>query len=443
MKFKILITILFLFNMISPAFSEQSMTLKEAIKVAFENNNEFRASKYALSAKSKDIGIQRSALLPKLRFEEAFTNSNNPSEVFVLKQNQERIGADDLTLDRLNHPNPINNFLTAITLDQAILDRKANINIGIAKTGLSMQNYDYLRKQEEVATSVALAYYDIVRDTKLVFATKKDIEEAQQNLNATQSRYDKTAYHSDIIRASTVLINSKQMLVTAKNNLEVSKRALGLLLGKEESVDIVEGNLPDLSLKDAIYYNRNSLTRNDLKSMEFNYKNAKNNIKLAESDYFPTIGITSSYRFYDHRAPFALEGDNYSATGLLRWNAFDGLRRRNEKSKAQAKEREAWENLEGFKKDVSFQVFSAYIAVEGAREKLRLSEEALKTAKEGRDIVLEKYEKSHLQLVDLLVVQTNLNQARLNNIIQENNYIDALINLSFVSGTILQDLSIE
>ena len=426
-----------------PVLAEPKIGFREAVKDAFENNNEFRAFRDNLAAIKKDIGIERSKLLPNLNFEEAFASTNNPAGALTYKLEQSRITPADLAIAELNHPKPVSNFLTGIYLEQPVFDRKLNINLSIAKTEFSSQTFEYLRKWDELVNKVALAYSDVDKNLKLVSAAQKDVEETQENLDAIQLKLNnKKDIYSSVLRATTALVDIKQLLVSAKADLKIFKRALGLVLGKCETVDIIEDAFKDLPFKEECYYNNASLGRNDIKSLELKYENAKNDIKLAAADYLPKIGIAGSYEFYSANAPFGGHGNNYLASAFVRWEMFDGLRRRNEKSKAQDKAMEACENLEGFKKDVSYQVFAAYSVVEAKKENWRLAEEALKTAKEARDHMLIRYKKSNALVVDLLLTQTNLNMARINSIIQENNYINALINISFASGTILKDLNI-
>ena len=92
---------------------------------------------------------------------------------------------------------------------------------------------------------------------------------------------------------------------------------------------------------------------------------------------------------------------------------------------------------------VSFKIHEAYLTVEEARKNAELSLAALKTAEEGQRLVKSRYENSLSPLVDFLDVQVHLNQARANQVAKENEYLFAIINLGFESGTILKDLKIE
>ena len=90
-------------------------------------------------------------------------------------------------------------------------------------------------------------------------------------------------------------------------------------------------------------YQEASLSRQDIKSMELRTENARKNIKLAEADYFPSLGIGGAYNLNDHRYPFGSEGDSWQVMASLKWPIFEGLKRGHESAKAkhQASETEA------------------------------------------------------------------------------------------------------
>jgi outer membrane protein TolC len=172
-------------------------------------------------------------------------------------------------------------------------------------------------------------------------------------------------------------------------------------------------------------------------------ENARNHVKRAESGYFPTLHLGGTYQFNDHSTIFGSEGESWLVSAILRWELFDGTQREYEKSKALHTVKETEEMLRGLTQMVSFKIHEAYLTVEEARKNAELSLAALKTAEEGQRLVKSRYENSLSPLVDFLDVQVHLNQARANRVAKENEYLFAIINLGFESGTILKDLKIE
>lgn len=440
----ILLSFSFLLLSSLPSFAEQ-LNLKDAVKMALQNNNELNAMRSSLSATEKNIGIAKSEFMPKAKFDESFITTNNPAQVFALKLNQTRLNSQDFAgaPNSFNNPGNITNFLTTISLDQSIYDRKSIIGIAMAKKEYSAQGYEYLRRQEELVNKVAQSYLAINTAQEYVNIAKFNIEDSKEHLKIANIKYKNGAgLYSDVLRSQTEVTEAEQNFVSAQKNLNIAKRALGLLLGKKELVEISD-NIPEIKLMNVDYYNEASRYRNDVKAMEIQVVNSKNNVKLAQADYFPTLNASAGYQLYDPYAPFALEGHNYYAGASFKWNVFDGNKSRYQKLKAKDKVVESEQYLDGLKEAVSYKVYEAYQSIEESQKNLELACSALKSAEEGERLVLKRWENSLSPFVDLMDTQANLDRARANVIKSKNASKSALINLSFESGLIFKDLGIE
>jgi len=422
---------------------EQRFSLKEAVQIALENNHEIRAFKSSVSAKKSDIGIARSFLLPKITLEERFVRTDNPTSAFSFKLDQERFSQSDFEISALNNPDQINDFKTSLSFEQPILAIREMLGTKMAKNEFLAQGEDLARKKEELAFKVVQSYVMVQTAKEFVNVAERALEDAKEHLRIANTRFKKgLGLFSDTLRASTAVTEVEQELVSARKDLNVAKRELGLLLGMSESVD-TDTDVPEIPLKDIDYYKDRSSSRNDIRSLELRYENAKTNVRVAESGYLPTLGIGGSYQLNDHNVPFGAEGDSWNIMAFLRWELFNGSRREYEGAKAKHTVAEVEEQLSGLKKAVSFSVYEAYLGVEESRKTVELAEEALKTAEEGRRLVELRYENSLSPIVDLLDAQLNLDRARANLIAKRNEYHIAMARLGFASGTILQNLEVE
>lgn len=445
-KFKtigfIFLTILLLFMQNAEA-EEKRVALQDAVRLALQNNHEVLAFGKSLDATKEDIGIARSYLLPKITFEERFMRTNNSTYAFMAKLNQERFAMEDFAIDSLNNPKAVNDFQTSLSFEQPLFVRKVNIGLDMAKTEHSAKIEEHARKKEEIILKVTQTYLMLRTAKEYVKVAEKAVEDAKEHKRIAELRYNAgLGLYSDTLRASTAVTDAEQKHVSAKKNLNIAKRALGLLLGMTESVDAT-GDVPEIAIMPVDYYTVASLLRKDIKALETRYENAKNNVKLAESGYFPIIGIGGSYQLNDHNKPFGSEGQSYQVMAFLRWELFDGTKREHERAKAKHQIAETEEYLNMLKKAVSFRVYEAFLNVEEASKNAELSKEAMKTAEEGKRLVKVRYENALSPIVDLLDSQVSLDHARAALIARENEYRTAIATLAFESGTILKDLKIE
>jgi outer membrane protein len=437
------ITVLALFLPSEGLGEERKLTLTEAIKIALEENYELRAAKNALFAQKEGVGIARSAFLPKLTFEERALRTNNPPLSFMSKLNQQRFALSDFMIDTLNNPQPINDYQTAFFIEQPVFSMRSFTGLSIAKDEYAAKSGDYQRRKEEIVFKVVQGYLKVHTAREYLAVAQQRIEDVGEHIRIAEARYkNNLGLYSDLLRARTSLTEAEQILVSSEKEYSVAKKWLGLLLASAESIDIIDENLP-LDLKGLDYYKEISLTRKDLEAMKTRYETARKNIKIAESAYFPYVGIGGSYQMNDHRNLFGSEGDSWQVSAFLRWELFDGTNREYQKSKAQYQAAEVKEHVNSLREFISFKVHEAYLSVEEARKNVDLARAALKSAEEGKRLVMRRYENSLSPIVDLLEVQLNLNHARAVAVARENAYKLAIINLGYESGTIMKDLNIE
>lgn len=422
---------------------DKGITIKEALRIALQENREMRAFENTVQAQKENIGIAKSYLLPRIGFEERAARTNNPPSTFMMKLNQQRFVMEDFALNNLNNPNIINDYQTLFTFEQPVFLMKSYLNFKIAKLEYTAKNEDYLRKKEEISFNVAQAYLRTHTSKGYLKVSDKGLEDAREHMRIAEIRYKNgLGLYSDCLRAKTALIEGEQKVISARKEFSVAKRWLGVLLGISTPVDVVDNDI-SIAVRERDYYSDSSDVRRDIASMKIRHKTAQTQVKMAESGYLPYIGIGGSYQLNDHKRAFGSEGNSWQVMAFLRWELFDGMNRESERKKAQFHMAEANERLEGLRELVAFKVEEAYQGVEEAKKNAELAIAALKSAEESHKLVKSRYENSLSPIVDLLDVQVHLNRARADVIARENDYKLAVINLSYESGGIMRDLEIE
>lgn len=425
--------------------ADRAMTLRDALRIALSGNPEIKAQSQALSATGEDIGIAQSYLLPKINLEERFMRTTTPAYAFSFKMNQERFSAADLmgAPDTFNNPGPTSDFQSTLSFEQPLFAPKAYIGIDVAKQEAKARNSEFGRKKEDVALKAYKTYLGIATATGYVNAAEKGIEDAKAHLIVAEVRYNEgTGIYSDLLRARVAVSMASERHVAAIKNRETAKRALGLILGLDESIEVLS-DTGEVDVKAIDFYYGLSYSRKDLSAMETRANNAGNMLKMADAGYLPVIGIGAGYQMNDHRKPFGSEGDSWQMMAFLKWEIFDGTKREHERQKAKYKIAEAQEYLSGMKKEIAFNIYDAYLGVGEAKDSLALSKAALLSAEEGLRIVKVRYENSLSPMIELLDMQAGLDGSRAGVIEKESAYKNAVANLWFQSGIILKELGTE
>lgn len=430
----------FIFN--TGTASAAPLSLKEAVELGLSQNHGLKAAAAATGAAAEEIGMARGRLLPKITFEERYMRTNNPTFAFSSKLNQERFSSQDFAIDSLNSPEAINDFQTSLSIEQPVYARKARVGLGMAKEEYSASSDDLSWSREEAAYNIVNAFLSVNTAEGFKQAAEAGLNDSKEHLRIAEARHTGgLGLFSDVLRARTGLLEAEQRLVSAQKGLSLARRSLGLLLGLDEEASVVSSGF-DIPLRNVSHYLSSAQGRGDFKSMTKRRENARSAVSLANSDYFPIVGVGGSYFLNDHETPFGSEGESWQVSAFLRWNIFDSTRS-HEAARARLKSIEAGERLEGMKQFVSFSVHQAYLNVEEARKNAELAEAALKSAEEGERLVRLRFENSLSPIVDLLDAEASLSKARAGSVMRKNAYAVSLAALSFESGTILKDLGLE
>jgi outer membrane protein len=417
-------------------------TLQEAIDIGLANNHQLKAMSHSVAASKEEIGVAGSYRLPKISLEERAMRTTNPTYGFMAKLNQERFAAQDFDVNTLNDPPPTTDFQTAVSAEMPLFVPQVALGHDMARVEAQARSLELARKKEKTVLLISKAYLMTITAKKYEAVAVKAREDAIEHRRLAQLRYDNDlGLYSDVLQATTAVTKAEQQLITAKNNAEIARRSLGLVLGLSGAADVLAGPR-ELEVKDLAYYLESAKERADVKAMQERRRNADNNLKLAKSHLLPNLGLGASYQLNDASSPFSPQGESWQIAASLKWDLFDGMKRRHETNKAAFQVAEAETYLDGLRNAVVFQVNQAFLKAGEAAQNLALAKAALKSAEEGTRLVAVRYENSLTPLVALVDAQTTLDQARVDVVAQENARLLAVITLAYESGTVLQDLGI-
>lgn len=452
MKKTLLVTILIISFFNNKVFAEdfvtkglvtQGLDFREAILMALENNHEIRAMRKNLAASEKDIGITRSYLMPHVLFIEGFISTNQPALNITIKSNQKLFTPADLAKGAagFNNPGNITNFLTAGVVFVPIFNKKTYVGLKMAKRQYSANGYTYLRKQEEIIRNVAKAYIDVGTAQEYIQTFIKELDHAKDHLKTAESHHKNDSSHSDVLQAKTKVFEEEQKLNFAQKRLTVKKKDLERIIVSQNPVEI-STSTPPLEVRGIDYYKSYSICRNDIRAMEINVENSKNNIKLEQAEWYPNLNGLVAYNFWSPTIPFdfGAQGNDYVAGVFLTWSPFDGNKRVYEVSKAKLKSEEAKEYLAGLRDLVNYRVFEAYSNTEDLQTRFEFAQSAVKSAIEAELLITKKWENNLVPFVDILVAKSALDEARENLVKTSSDLKSQIIDLYYESGTIKEDL---
>jgi len=421
---------------------QDTVTLREAIRLSLERNNLLQAARHRKDAAEHGVAAGRSRYFPRIFFDETFSASNAPTRVFMMKLDQGRFSQNDFLINNLNHPSSTSDFRTAFTLEQPLFDPGITYGTALAEKEAEEQGLAFDRRREDVAFAVFTSYLEVQRARAMLSATEEAVRDAKEHRRLARVRNaNGMGLKSDELRAGTFLAEMEQQHITARNNAVLAGMRLALAAGGRagESLDIAEPLSP-LPLGSEEFTTLALENRKDLKEAEKAAEKARVGVKMAGSAFLPTLYGSAGYQMNDRDVPFSRDNDSWIAGANLRWELFDGLRRFDERARARSLESSAREYLEYQRREVVFQVKESLLRREEAEKRLALARASLRDAEEGVRLVAKRFANSLATLVDVLDAQTALNRARASMVENETGYALATARVWYNAGIFLREV---
>ena len=406
--------VLLLFVLLGLAFAEEK-SLEFFIRKALENNLELKAERNKVKAYEYEYKSVRGKLFPTFKLSETYTRTDVPGYVLFGKLNQERITQLDFVPNKLNNPDALDNYETKLTLEIPVwMGGKLRAFKRMSKYMWEAQRLNYLRKEEEVILKVYKAYANAVLAKESIKVAKQAVRDAEEHLRLAKKAYEVgTALFADVLRAKVYYAKALENLEKAKNNYEVAKRALELLINENlGDFDVKDFEVCEQIDKERVV--RIALeNREDYRATRYFAKSMEEGVRSAYADMLPQVFAFANYFMYDQNTPFGSQGESYMVGVGISWEFNLGFSPIYKAKSFKEKKLSITHQRELLKKAIFFEIDKAYKNYENALYSLKSAESRVKQAEEVVRVLQKRYENGMARMVDLLDAQTQLDMARL------------------------------
>jgi outer membrane protein len=391
---------------------QKPLTLEESIKIAMER------SLYLHSAVVGVVGSEyrrKEAItnfLPWWTGQYSWTQYNAPVTIGVT---QATIPGGIISTSR-----DIYNFNT--TLNQPLFTGGYNLaTYRSAKLGVDLSKTNLETAKRDLVLQVRIGYFNILRAEKFVNVAQQQVKNFEAQLEVTKAFFDVGIVpKNDVLQAEVQLANARQGLVKAENDLATAKSSFNTLLRREvdtpfQLVDILEYKpFPmsfEASLEEALR------KRPEIRTAQLNIDQAKENVKIAKSGFFPTINLLGNYSRYSDEIDLS-RGVNFSdrwtiqavATFTL-WNWGNTAFKVGENK---VKVTQAEDSKNQLIDSVTLEVKQDFLNMLVAEKNINVAEKAIEQAEENLRMNEERYKYQVATQTDVLNAVTLLAQARTN-----------------------------
>ena len=397
-------------------YSQQSITLKQAIEYALQNKSDALKAKLDISDADAKILEARAGALPKVNGTANLTYNPIIQEVSLAGQTF-KMGQKWIAR-------------AGVQLQQAIFDQQVFIGLKAAKSTKEFYQLNADLTDEQIIERVSNAYFQVFTAQEKKSTLESSFASTEKVRNVIKSLYDNgLSKKIDLDRTNVNLTNIETNIKQSNNGIAQAENALKFYMGMpiETKIQLVREDMevtPHL-LEDMI----STDNRTEVKVLLKNKELLEYQKKATEAAYYPTVNLTANYNWQGLGPKFPLtngksEGvywSDYSAIGLgINIPIFNGFAT---KAKVQQNQIEI-DKLEADLKDTKLGLDQAYQNAKSQIENSLASIENQKANVELAESVLadtkSNYQYGLATLTDLLDAENSLVQAK-------NNYTTAVL----------------
>src|SRR5690242_540119 len=167
----------------APLLAQDSLSLRDAVRLALRENKGLAASSAAVGAAGARVDQARGGRLPKLNYSESWSAGNNPVYVFGSLLTQHQFTVENFNIGTLNRPDPLNNFQSLLTVDQPLYDAgQTHTAVKSATLARELSAEDKRRAEMQVIAGVLRAYYGATLAAVSLKTAEQSLRSAEADL---------------------------------------------------------------------------------------------------------------------------------------------------------------------------------------------------------------------------------------------------------------------
>jgi outer membrane protein len=388
------------------------LTLEESIKIAMERS---------LTLHSAAMGVVGS----EFRRKEAITNFLplwTGQYGWTLYNTPVSIGVIQAAIPGVVTPTSKDIYNIGTTVNQPLFTGGLNLaNYRFAKLGVDLSKETLETAKRDLVLQVRVGYFTILRAEKFLSVAEQQVKQFEAQLEVTKAFFDVGIVpKNDVLQAEVRLANARQQLVKAANDLATAKASFNILLRREvnttfEVVDILAYKAFPLSFEQSL--EEALRLRPEIKAAQLNIDQAKENVKVARSGFFPIINLTGNYsRFSDE---FDVSGgikfnDRWTVGALATFTLWNWGNTAFKVGENKVKVTQAEDSKTQLIESITLEVKTDYLNLLTAEKNISVTEKAIEQGEENLRMNEERYKYQVATQTDVLDAVTLLAQARVN-----------------------------
>jgi outer membrane protein TolC len=419
------------------AQEKKSLTLDEAIHLAWQKSNEVNLANTKVATKKHELQSVKNNRYPDLKVSGQYQRLANASIDLKLNKtsNSDPLPVvNQLMIGQVNASLPL---FAGFKIQNSI---KAYDNMYLAETASAMQT------KEDVAMQVINYYASLYKAQKTVELLKENQKSAQQRVDDfLELEKNGIIPRNDLLKSQLQVSKVQLSLDRAISDLNIVNFELASLLKMDSKtkIEIRESDFANFQMDNIPTNEEPALAnRKDLKAIKLQEKASIANVQIAKSGYYPTISIVGGYTALDLKNVITVQnamnvgvGVSYDLSGILK-NATNV-------KIAESKALEIQNSEEMLTDYIKIQVQKAIEDYDLALKQNLVYNQAVEQASENYRIIRDKYDNGLSDTNDLLEADVEQLGSNINKTLAKANVIQKYYELLSVTGQLNQTFNLS
>lgn len=419
MKFKAWWLLLVIAVMFWPgrSLAADILTLEESIDIALKNSLTIHSAKEGVDAAVARRREAATGFLPKFNTTYSYTRLNEepfnrfanlPAGVFIPNGTEIIVGTQ-------------NNYYWTFEARQPLFTGGGLVaNYQANKIGEDTARIEEGAKRQDVIRDVKITYFNILRAQRIKEAADQSVEMLTAHREVAGNFFKVGMIpKNDLLHAEVELANGRQNLTKAQNGVELAKARFNTVLKRKifapvQIVDILNYQPLERQLDECLDIALK--TRPELKISALKVEQAGKMVRMAQSEYFPTLSLVGNYtRYGDHPSVSGSDyrdAENWSVMGVASWNFWEWGRTKFRVDAGRARENQALDESKELNDLIILEIKHAYLNLQEAEKQIAVSEKVIEQAEENFRIAQERFRENVATTTDVLDAETLLTKAK-------------------------------
>ena len=409
------------------AQENKTLSLKEAINIATTKSNQAILADTKVKTSEWEVKTLKNNQLPSASLSGQFFKLTKADvKGNLIPESGGGIDISQLAIGQANVSVPVFN---GFKIKNSI---KASQNLNLAEVSTAKHT------KEEIALYVTQLYFSLYKTQQMILLTEDNLKSAHQRVVDFKALEDNGLLaHNDLLKAQLQESNIELSLETAKKNNTVLNFQLVNFLQLPEGTKI---KISEDEFKSLQTISDNSVQRKDLEALTFQQQAAKNNIKIAQGNYYPSFNLIGGYIALDVKNALTITNAmNFGAGISYDISSIFKNKKNVEKAKSQAMETET--QIAILNEKITEEVQEATENYNLAIKQKNVYQKAELQATENYRIVLDKYNNGLSNTNDLLEANVEQLQAKINYTVSTSDILQKYYELQFQKGKLTQSIN--